>query len=144
MRGCMAAVQRSADPVLAVDVFRFMRARGRAQHFRLNMCVPAAAAVRMCLRGQPDSVANMGLIFLELVLKGFAGDIRTGCAYVEQERGPVDIKGDERRELCREARDAFVDLLPGIRVIAAGEGGQPRALRERATRAAELIDRIDR
>lgn len=144
VRGCLSAVQRHGDPALAVDVFRFLRCRDRPQHFRLNMCAPTAAAVATCLRARVDAVTMVALSFLELVVRGFAQDIRTGCAFEERERAPVDIKGEERRQMCREARDAFVEVLPEVREIAKGQGGQPRALQERASSVAERIDRIAR
>eukprot|EP00892_Ulva_mutabilis_P005473 jgi/Ulvmu1/3298/UM153_0010.1 len=144
VRACLAAVHRSGDPALAVDVFRFLRTRDRPQHFRLNMCAAAAAAVQACLRARSDAVAMVALAFLELVLRGFAQDIRTGCAFAERERAPVDIKGDERRQACREARDAFVEVLPRVRALADGKGGPPRALQERAASVADRIDRMVR
>lgn len=142
VRACVSAVHRCGDPGFAVDMFRFLRARDRTQHYQLNMCTPTAAAVQMCLRAQSDTVAMVALSFLELVLRGFAADIRAGCAYVERERGPVDIKGEERRQLCREARDAFVEVLPAIQEVAAGKRGQPRALQERASGVADRIQRM--
>lgn len=144
VRACVAAVHRHGDPALAVDVFRFLRTRDRPQHFRLNMCAATAAAVQGCLRARSDAVAMVALSFLELVLRGFAQDIRTGCAFAELERAPVDIKGEERRQTCREARDAFAELLPRVKALAEGQGGPPRALQERAASVADRIDRMVR
>lgn len=142
VRAVVAAVARAGDASLAIDVFRFLRKNDRPQQFRLAMCVPTAQAVDMCLRARSDTAAMVGLSFLELVLKGFAADIRTGCAFVEKDRGPVDIKGEERRQHCREARDAFVEILPGIRKFAGGEDGPPRALQECAGSVAHRIERM--
>jgi hypothetical protein len=138
IRGCITAAQRQGDPAFTVDVFRFLARDDRPREFRLNMCAATAGAVRMCLSSRADDVVKVALSFARLVLKGFAEDIQVGCRQRDPSaRDPVDLKGDERRANCREAKDSFMELLPELHGVL--ESKRPLAVKERAQ---DVIDRI--
>lgn len=143
IRGCLSAAQRLGDPAFTVDVFRFLASDDRPREFRLNMCSATASAVRMCLPARPDDVVKIALSFARLVLKGFGVDIQAGCRQREQPaRDPVDLKGDERRANCREAKDSFMELLPELRRVL--DSSRPLAVKERAQDVAERIVGLSR
>lgn len=138
IRGCLSAAQRQGDPAFAVDVFRFLASDERPREFRLSMCSATAGAVRMCLPARADDVVKIALSFARLVLKGFAADIQTGCRQRDPSaREPVDLKADERRGNCREAKDSFMEVLPELRRVL--ESNRPLAVKERAQDVAERI-----
>ena len=143
IRGCLTAAQRQMDPAFTVDVFRFLATNDNPREFRLNMCAATASAMRMCLSARADDVVKVALSFGRLVLKGFAADVQAGCRQRDPSaREPVDLKGDERRANCREAKDSFMEVLPELRKVL--DSNRPLAVKERAQDVAERIVGLSR
>ena len=113
--GCLHAVRRAGDVILANDVLRLLSEGHRPTNFKLDMCVPIAPIIFACLRSNCAPVVTTALSMLLLLLNGFSGQIKEAAR--SKEPSQREISGMERRQRLHDARDAFVSLLPPLQDI---------------------------
>lgn len=106
--GCLQALKRSADVVLAVDILRLLCEPSVQTHYSLEMCGPAVSVIYPCLRTSVEGITATGLAFLGLILKGFGPRIMDGLG--GRAADPRDLEAAERQGRLKEAKAALVSL----------------------------------
>jgi hypothetical protein len=136
--GCLQAVRRTGDVVIAADVLRMLGEGKRPNHFKVNMCSSMAPILFACLRCKSEPIVSTALSMLLLLLNGFAPQIMESLKM--QGEPARELSSMDRRQRLLEAREAFCSLEGALHDVLKRE--YPANVLARATLALNMIHGI--